>query len=107
MAEIDHQLVRTIIERVTSVSAPDRIILFGSAARGDMNRDSDIDLLVLRSGSFNIREERKKIRDALFGFEYPIDLILMQTEQFERSKHVVGGIAYPANGQGVLIYESH
>jgi len=38
-------LVRRIAERFS----PDKIILFGSRARGDAGPDSDIDLLVLRS----------------------------------------------------------
>ena len=39
-----------IVRRVIEVAEPDRIILFGSAARGQMGPDSDIDLLVIKGG---------------------------------------------------------
>lgn len=36
----------------------------------------------------------------------PFDVILMATEAFEESKNIVGGIAYPANKYGRIIYEA-
>lgn len=42
---IDERLIDEIVRRVVSVSKPDRIILFGFAAPGQMTRDSEIDLL--------------------------------------------------------------
>ena len=42
-----------IIRRVVEVAEPEKIILFGSAARGEMGPDSDIDLLVIKAGKFN------------------------------------------------------
>jgi hypothetical protein len=42
---LDTQLISDIVERLTGVSRPDPIILFGSPASGRMTRDSDIDVL--------------------------------------------------------------
>jgi len=44
-----------IVRRVVEAAQPDKIILFGSAARGEMGPDSDIDLLVIKRGRFNRR----------------------------------------------------
>jgi len=44
---IDPALVREIVQPVLAVARPQRIILFGSAATGQMTPDSDVDLLVL------------------------------------------------------------
>ena len=41
---IDESLIRRIVDRILTVAVPDRIILFGSAADGEMTPDSDIDL---------------------------------------------------------------
>jgi predicted nucleotidyltransferase len=54
-----------IVRRVLSVARPDRIILFGSAATGQMTRDSDIDLLVIEPALANTHERRVEIRDAV------------------------------------------
>jgi hypothetical protein len=37
---------------------------------------------------------------------YPFDVIVMSVERFEESKGVIGGIAYPANKYGKVVYEA-
>lgn len=101
---IDQHLTREIVERILRAVAPDRIILFGSAATGEMNRDSDIDLLVLEHDPPDTREESVRIWDALRGLPYPFDVIVMSTQRFEETKDLIGGIAYPANKYGRVIY---
>jgi len=102
---ISETLVSEIIKRVLDVARPQRIILFGSAATGQMTKDSDIDLLVLESDPGDIRKESVRIHQAVRGLGYPFDIIVMAVERFEESKDVIGGIAYPANKYGKVIYE--
>jgi predicted nucleotidyltransferase len=102
---ISPTLVSEIVKRIVEVAQPQRIILFGSAATGQMTKDSDIDLLVLESAPGNTREESVRIHQAMRGLGYPFDIIVMAVERFEESKEVIGGIAYPANKYGKVIYE--
>lgn len=62
---LDQRLVREIVERIRSVSTPRRISIFGSAARGTLTRDSDIDVLVLEDQVSDARMARLRIRAAL------------------------------------------
>ena len=39
-----------VVQRIVAVADPEKIILFGSAARGELGPDSDLDLLVVKSG---------------------------------------------------------
>jgi uncharacterized protein len=103
---IDEGLANEIVRRVLAVSRPDRIILFGSAARLSMNPDSDIDLLVLESSPANTRHQSVAIRNAIGGVGYPVDVIVMPTERFEATKDLIGGIAYPAHRYGRILYEA-
>ncbi len=103
---INQELVNEIIKRILSVVEAQRIILFGSAAMGKMSKDSDIDLLVLESAPGDTRQESVHIRQAVRGLGYPFDIIVMAAERFEETKNVVGGIAYPANKYGKVIYEA-
>ena len=102
---IDDALKAEIVRRILTVARPDRIILFGSAARGEMNRDSDIDLLVLEETPGNIRDESYKIRGAIRDLPYPFDVIVIATERFEATKNLIGGIAYPAHKDGQVLYD--
>jgi predicted nucleotidyltransferase len=104
--DLDQKLIEEIVGRILAVTPAERIIIFGSAAIGNMTRDSDIDLLVLKSAPDNPRRESVRVRRALRGLGYPFDIIVMATERFDESKGVIGGIAFPANKYGKVIYEA-
>jgi len=103
-AQLDDALINEIVRRVLAIAKPDKIILFGSAATGKMTRNSDIDLLVIEPNPGDERRESVQVGDALRGLGYPFDVIVIKSDWFEASKNVVGGIAYPANKYGKVIY---
>ena len=53
---VDETLLNEVVRRVLTVAHPDRIILFGSAATGQMTKDSDIDILIVEPTAKNRRE---------------------------------------------------
>ncbi len=103
---VDETLLNEVVRRVLTVARPDRIILFGSAATGQMTKDSDLDLLVVEPEPANTRDRSVSIRRALGDVQYPVDVIVMSSERFEETKDLVGGIAYPARKYGRVIYEA-
>ena len=103
---VDETLLNEIVRRVLSVAKPDRIILFGSAASGQMTADSDIDLLMVEPELANAHERRVAIRGALGDVGYPVDVLVIRTERFERTKRFIGGMAHPANKYGRILYEA-
>ena len=103
---VDEVLLNEVVRRVLTVARPDRIILFGSAASGQMTKDSDIDLLVVEPEPANTRDRSVRIRRALGDVEYPVDVIVMSSERFEETKNIIGGIAYPAQKYGRVLFEA-
>jgi len=103
---IDEGLVLEIVRRVLRVARPQRMILLGSAAAGAMTADSDIDLLVVETAPDDTRRESVRIRESLRGLGFPFDVIVMAAERFEETKDIVGGIAFPADKYGRVIYEA-
>ena len=99
-------VTQEIVRRVLAAARPYRIILFGSAASGMMNRDSDIDLLIVDPNPANRHEESVRIRSAIGDIGYPVDVIVIRTERFEETKNIIGGIAYPAHKYGRVLYEA-
>ena len=71
-----------------------------------MTRDSDIDLLVIEQGFESEREESIRLRRALIDLDIPVDVFAMTRERFEETKNIFGGLAYPANKYGKVIYEA-
>ena len=102
----DGDLFKKVVDRILAVANPERIILFGSGATGLMTRDSDLDLLVIERDFQSQREESTRLRQALGGLGIPVDVFAMTPERFEETKGVIGGLAYPANKYGKVIYET-
>ncbi|MBE0656076.1 MAG: nucleotidyltransferase domain-containing protein [Bryobacteraceae bacterium] len=103
---IDDSLACELVRRVLSAASPAKIILFGSAATGEMTSGSDIDLLIVENESSRRHDRALAIRDAIGDIGWPVDVLIMAPERFERTKDVIGGIAYPAHKYGRVLYEA-
>ena len=98
------ELVEEIVRRIVEVADPDRIILFGSGARGDMGKHSDLDFLVIKSGEYSRRELTGKVYRRMFGLGYPCDFIVTTPEWVEQYKDKTFLIYFPALQEGVEVY---
>ncbi|MBF0294420.1 MAG: nucleotidyltransferase domain-containing protein [Magnetococcales bacterium] len=93
---------------IVETVAPERIILFGSHARGDANDDSDIDLLVVVEDGFQKRsrwQELQKIRRKLTSFPHPKDILLYSRDEVARWQHSANHIITHAIQEGRPLYE--
>ncbi len=98
------ECVRLMVARIVDCFAPERIILFGSHARGDAGADSDIDLLVVMPVSGSRREKAVEIAVALHDIAVPKDVIVTTPEEFAWRKDVVGTVEWPAAREGEVLY---
>ena len=93
------------VDRIARRFAPDKIILFGSAARGQEGPDSDADLLVIMPVNGSKRQQAVQIDLALEGIPIPIDLIVVTPEEVEKYRETVGTIIREAMHEGKVLYE--
>ena len=79
--EVLQQMVHAIVREVN----PERIYLFGSHARGEAGRHSDVDLLVVEREPFGLQRSRldqlRRIRRALSAFRVPKDILVFSAEE--------------------------
>jgi uncharacterized protein len=99
-------VLNEVVRRVLAVAKPDRIILFGSAATGQMTKESDIDLLIVEPAAENLPAESVAITDAIGDVRFAVDVKIISSERFEATKNIIGGIAYPAHKYGRVLYEA-
>lgn len=94
------RMARVIVRRFD----PERIILFGSHARGTAGPDSDVDLLVVMEVDGSTRRKAAEIGAALHDFTLPKDIIVTTPAEFAWRKDVVGTIERPAVREGRVLY---
>ena len=99
------KLLPEITQRILAISDPEKIILFGSYARGDYGPDSDFDLMVVLKTVQSTREESTRLRRALRGLLVPIDILVATPEQLERHRNTVGLIYRTVLSEGKILYE--
>jgi predicted nucleotidyltransferase len=101
---VERKEIRQMVRRIVSRFHPERIILFGSHARGDARPDSDVDLLVVLPLSGSKQEKQMEIRLALRGIRIPKDIVVTTPEEFLWRKEIPGTIERPAAREGKLLY---
>jgi len=94
-----------IVRRIVKIADPDKIILFGSAARGEMGRHSDLDLLVVKSGCVHRRKLAQEIYKSLLGVGLPVDVVVVTPEDIERYRDAIGLVIEPAVREGKVVYD--
>jgi len=98
--------VESAVERIVEQFHPAKVILFGSHARGSAGPDSDVDLLVVMDVKESKRRQAVEIDLALADRAFPLDVIVVTPEEFERYRDVVGHILYPVVREGKVLYDA-
>ena len=97
--------IEELVSRIVERFRPEKIILFGSHARGTAGQDSDADILVVMPVKGSKRKKATEIDVALVGLDLPVDVIVVTPEELERNKNQIGTIIYPALKEGKVLYE--
>jgi uncharacterized protein len=96
--------IERMVKRIVKKFHPEKIILFGSQARGDAGPDSDIDLLVIMPMEGCKHDKAVEILCALDDIVFPTDVIVTTPEDFAWRKGIVGTIEWPAAREGKVLY---
>jgi predicted nucleotidyltransferase len=99
------QMAQVIVREVK----PERIILFGSHARGEARPDSDVDLLVIEREDFGKQRSRRReaslLWRALARFPVPKDIVVYSQAEEAAWKGSPGHLVARALREGRVLYE--
>ncbi|MFA6980442.1 MAG: nucleotidyltransferase domain-containing protein [Ignavibacteriaceae bacterium] len=106
---MSNEVLNNIVEDIVKKVNPTKVILFGSTARGETNKDSDLDLLIIEKEKFNKdrsrRKELKSIRQLLMKYKIPKDILLYDEEEVEYWKDSSNHIIARCLKEGKTLYE--
>jgi len=102
---VSEQKLDEIIRRIVEVAQPEKIILFGSAARGEVGPNSDVHVMVVKSGV-----HRKKLAGdiymKLYGVGHAVDVVVVTPEDIERYGKCPALVIEPALREGKVVYDA-
>lgn len=102
---VDFASIRGLSDTIVERFDPDRIVLFGSHARGEADERSDVDLLVALPNVADPRRAAVEIRRALRGAGVPKDIIVVDSADLARRSGIPGDVVRAALREGKVLHE--
>ncbi|MBN1867500.1 nucleotidyltransferase domain-containing protein [Candidatus Sumerlaeota bacterium] len=93
-----------IVTRIVDEARPLRIVLFGSAARGETTSDSDVDLLVVMPEGTHRRRTAQQLYRKIRGVGVPFDILVATPSDLEKHKENIGLIYWRILRDGREVY---
>jgi predicted nucleotidyltransferase len=97
-------LVERVTKKIVESIHPDKIILFGSRAKGAATEESDIDLVVVYSGPKSRREVELEIEDLFFPRDFSMDVVVVTPDYLKKFKKVANTLAREVVETGQVCY---
>ena len=102
---VDETVLQEMVRRLVEAIDPDRIILFGSRARGDARPDSDVDLLVIKDSNEAPHKRSIPAYRALGDIPAPTDILWRTPEEVQEWSGASNYVATRAIREGRVLYE--
>lgn len=97
--------LRDVVRRIVAAANPEKVILFGSRARGDNRSDSDVDLLIIQTSSKPRYLRAAPIRRAIAGMISSKDIVVYTPDEVEEWRDVPNAFVTTVIAQGKVLYE--
>ncbi len=104
---VDEAKLQEIVRRLVEALDPDKIILFGSRARGDIHTQSDVDLLIIKPSTEPRHRRAGEAYRALIGIGVPTDILCYTPEEVDEWSEVKYHVATRATREGRVLYEKN
>lgn len=102
---IKSRTLKEILSRIVKTLSPDKVVLFGSAARGENRPESDLDLLIIKESNEPRYRRAIPVYQALCDIMIPMDIIVYTPSEVEEWSRVKQAFVTTALREGKVLYE--
>ena len=103
---LSQKTIQQAVKRIVQTAQPNKVILFGSYARGDSTPDSDLDLMVILPGQPDKVAEMIRLRQTIGAVGTGVDVLVFSEDEAQRRGQVPGTVIYWANKEGRILYDA-
>ena len=110
MLQVTDELLRNMTNLIVKECAPQKVILFGSHARGNAGDNSDLDFMIIENFSKTGKSREETLTDLwqlFFDYDLPIDLLLYSPEEVTKWSKAQNHVVAHALREGKILYEHH
>lgn len=97
--------IKSIIKTIVLNYNPNKIWLFGSYSNKTHNKNSDIDLLIIKDTDIKASKRASEVHRLFNPYLFDLDILIYTPDEFENQKNIINSIAYFINREGKIIYE--
>ncbi len=105
MMSDSEELLHVIVRRIVETAQPEKVVLFGSRARGDAREDSDYDFLVIKDSTEPPHRREVHLYLALADVHVPIEVVVYTPEEVNDWREVPQAFVTTALREGRVVYE--
>jgi uncharacterized protein len=102
---IEDKKINDIVKRIATNFNPEKIILFGSYAKGNASNDSDLDLIIIQDTKLPRHKRSFDIQKSLIGSLIPMDILVYTIMEYEQEKDVKHSFLNSAIKTSKILYE--
>jgi predicted nucleotidyltransferase len=104
-ASLNDDLVQDIVRRIVATAQPEKVILFGSRARGEARPDSDFDVLVIKESSEPRYRRSVPLYVALANVPAEVEVLVYTPSEVAEWSQVPQAFVTTALREGTTLYE--
>lgn len=102
---IDRQAIEKVATQIGIASNAESIVLFGSYARGNARKESDVDLLIIAESDFPRFKRSCELYKLLRPYPFPMDLIVYTPEEIKKGKKSPISFVSRVLQEGEVVYD--
>ena len=102
---MDVETIKRLTELLIEAAKPNRIIMFGSQARGEAGDDSDLDVMVVEETVSDRAAEMVRLNRLLRYLDVSVDLLVVSADKFNYWCDTPGNVYFEAATEGKVLYE--
>jgi len=97
--------INDITEQIVQKYNPERVILFGSYAKGTFNDNSDLDFIIVKETNLPKHKRGIELRRHFYGLTIPLDFKIYTTVEYEQDKENKYSFLYSALSESKTLYD--